>query len=73
MRETKLVLFSSHPLSFKILLKYEKVSPYIFVLLFILFVMPIVLLFTLCPLFAEPRVGKAQAKSLEGDSRSCRN
>ena len=36
----------------------------------ILFLMPNVLLFTL---FAEPRAGKAQAKRLEEDSRSCRN
>ena len=33
----------------------------------ILFVMPVVLLFIL---FAEPRVGKAKAPRLEGDSRS---
>ena len=35
----------------------------------ILFTMPIVLVFTL---FAEPRIGKAQAKRLEEDSRSHR-
>ena len=35
-----------------------------------LFVMPIVLLFTL---LAEPRVGKAQVKSLEKELRSHRN
>ena len=42
-------------------------------MLFILFVMPIVSLFTLCALFAEPRVVKAQATGLEGDSRRLRN
>ena len=36
----------------------------------ILFTMPIVLVFTL---FAEPRIGKAQAKRLEEDERSHRN
>ena len=34
---------------------------------------PIVLLFTLSTLFAEPRVGKERAKRLEEDARSCRN
>ena len=43
------------------------------IVLLILCVMPIVLLFTLCSLFAEPRVGKAQAKRLEEDARSHRN
>ena len=38
--------------------------------LLILFMTPVVSLFTL---FAEPRVGKAQAKKLEGDARSHRN
>ena len=38
--------------------------------LLVLFVTPIVLLFTL---FAEPRVRKAGAERLEGNSRSCRN
>ena len=33
-------------------------------------VMPFVLLFTLSALFAETRVGKVRAKSLEGDLRS---
>ena len=47
-------LCSSYPLSFKVLLKYEKVSPYIFVLLFILFVMPVVSLLTLRALFTDP-------------------
>ena len=41
--------------------------------LLILFVTSIVSLFTLSTLFNEPRVGKVQAKRLEGDSRSCRN
>ena len=41
--------------------------------LLILFTVPIVSLFTLSTLFAEPRVGKAQAKRLERDSRSHRN
>ena len=35
-----------------------------------LFVMPVVLLFTLSTLFAEPGVGKGQAKRLEEDLRS---
>ena len=39
----------------------------------ILFVMPIVLLFTLWALFAELMSGKARAKMLEEDSRACRN
>ena len=39
----------------------------------ILFVTPTVLLFILLALFAEPRVGKVQAKRLEEDTRSCRN
>ena len=34
---------------------------------------PAVLLFTLLTLFAEPRVGKAQTKRLEEDSRSHKN
>ena len=38
--------------------------------LLILFMTPIVQMVTL---FAEPRVGKTQAKRLEGDLRSCRN
>ena len=33
----------------------------------------LILLFTLSTLFAEPRVGKEQAKRVEEDSRSCRN
>ena len=41
--------------------------------LVILFMIPIVLLFPLSSLFTEPRVGKACAKSLEGDLRSHRN
>ena len=41
--------------------------------LLILFMMPIVLLFTLFSLFAEPREGKAQAKRLEEDAKSHRN
>ena len=45
----------------------NKLSILIFriVSLFILFVMPVVSLLTL---FTEPRVGKVQAKGLEGDS-----
>ena len=43
------------------------------VLLFIPFVTPAVLLLTLFVLFTEPRVGKAQAKRMEGNSRSHRN
>ena len=39
----------------------------------ILFTAPIVSLFTLFALIAETRVGKARAKRLEGDLRSCRN
>ena len=39
----------------------------------ILFMTPAVLLFTLLTLFAEPRVGKAQTKRLEEDSRSHKN
>ena len=39
----------------------------------ILFVMPIVLLFTLSTLFTEPVVGKAQAKRLEENLTNCRN
>ena len=38
--------------------------------LLILFVTSIVSLFTLSTLFNEPRVGKVQAKRLEGDLRS---
>lgn len=41
--------------------------------LLILFVMPIFLLFTLFAVFAEPKVDKAQAKRLEGDSGIHRN
>ena len=43
------------------------------VLLFILLTAPTVSLFTLCPLFTEPRVGKARGKRLEENSRSRRN
>ena len=39
----------------------------------ILFMTPTVLLFTLSAPFLEPRVGKARAKRLEGDARSCWN
>ena len=39
----------------------------------ILFMMPVVLLFTLSALFAEPSVGQAQTKRLEGDWRNHRN
>ena len=39
----------------------------------ILFMTPNVSLFTLSTLFPKPRVGKAQAKRLEKDSRSHRN
>ena len=39
----------------------------------ILFVMPIVSLFTLFSLFAKARVGKGRAKRLEEDARSPRN
>ena len=46
---------------------------YLFTALLILFLMPIVLLFTLFTLFAEPRVGKAWAKRLEEDARSHRD
>ena len=41
--------------------------------LLILFVTPVVLLFTLCALLAEPRIGKELAKRLQGDSRNNRN
>ena len=41
--------------------------------LLILFLMPVVLLFTLSSPFAESRVGKAQAKWLDGNVRSPRN
>lgn len=41
-------------------------------MLLIPFVMPVVMLFTLFTLFAEPRVGKARAKKLEEDARSHR-
>ena len=41
-------------------------------MLLILFMMPIVLLFTLFALFTEPRVGEARAKRLEEDARICR-
>ena len=43
------------------------------IVLLILFMMSVVSLFTLSTLFTEPRIGKVQAKSLEGDARSCRN
>ena len=39
----------------------------------ILLIVPVVSLFTLSALFAEPRVGKARAKRLEEDSKSRRN
>ena len=39
----------------------------------ILLIAPTVSLFTLSALFAEPRVGKARAKRLEEESRSCRD
>ena len=39
----------------------------------ILFVTPTVLLFIPLALFAEPRIGKVQAKRLEEDTKSCRN
>ena len=38
----------------------------------VLFMMLVVLLFTVFTLFTEPRVGKARAKSLEEDARICR-
>ena len=41
--------------------------------LLILLMVPTILLFTLCTLFAEPRVVKAWAKRLEEDWRSHRN
>ena len=41
-------------------------------MLLILLVMPVVLLFTLLALFAEPKVGRARAKKLEEDARSHR-
>ena len=40
---------------------------------FILFAAPIVLLFTLSTLFAEPRVGDAQAGRMEEEARSSMN
>ena len=40
---------------------------------FILFTAPIVLLFTLSTLFAEPRVGDAQAGRMEEEARSSMN
>ena len=43
------------------------------IVLLILFVTPIVLLFTLSALLVEPKIGKAQAKGLEGDSKRHRN
>ena len=46
---------------------------YLFTVLLILFLMPIVLLFTLSTLFAESRVGKVRARRLEEDTRSLRN
>ena len=39
----------------------------------IVFMTPVVLLFTLCALLAEPRIGKELAKRLQGDSRNNRN
>ena len=48
------------------------IDMYMLVLL-ILFMMPTVLLFTLCTLFVESRVGNAQAKRLEEDTKSHRN
>ena len=45
---------------------------YLFTALLILFLMPIVLLFTLSRLFAESRVGKVRARRLEEDTRSLR-
>ena len=42
-------------------------------LLLILFTVPIVLQFTLVTLFAEPRLGKTQAKRLEEEASSYRN
>ena len=45
----------------------------VIVLLLILFLTPVVSLFTLSALFAEPRVGKAWGKMLEEDARSHRN
>ena len=39
----------------------------------ILLIVPVVSLFTLSALFAEPRVGKVRAKRLEEDSKSHRN
>ena len=39
----------------------------------ILLIVPVVSLFTLSAMFAEPRVGKARAKGLEEDSKSRRN
>ena len=41
-------------------------------MLLVLLVMPVVLLFTLLALFAEPKVGRARAKKLEEDARSHR-
>ena len=41
-------------------------------MLLILFMMPVVMLFTLFALFAETRVGKATAKKLEEDARGHR-
>ena len=46
---------------------------YHIVLLFILFVMPDVLLFTLSTMFPEPRVGMALAKGPEKNARGHRN
>ena len=43
------------------------------VLFLILFVRPVVSLFTLCTLFTEPRVCKVQAQRLEEDAKSHRN
>lgn len=43
------------------------------VLLFILFTVPVVLLFTLSKVFVDSRVGKAQAKRPEEDVRSYSN
>ena len=54
----------------------ESVFIYIYIYIYIsliLFTVPIVSLFTLFTLITETRVGKARAKRLEGDLRSCRN
>ena len=46
---------------------------YLFTVSLILFLMPIVLLFTLSTLYAEFRVGRVRARRLEEDRRSLRN